>query len=365
MSVSISASLVVTLAVVQTIVFLFLLRAVDLYEREPMSILGLMALWGAVGATSLASVGNIIGREMLPPDIAAVFGRAIYAPVVEEIAKGAALFVFVLISMRVKGAFGIPRFEGVTDGIVYGAAIGLGFAFTEDLFYLLLRASDVGLEGGVSTFLTRRTLGTVMLHHAIYSAIFGLGLGLATWVKGRALRFFFPIAGLIVAMAMHAFNNGWVSFVLVRRYGFESAALYLGQREILDPAVRETIASAAATVRVMDLVMLAALAALVYLWLRYQRSVIRDELQEEAATGLISATELELLPLYWRRTYWYWQLVKTGQWERRRLLSRIHNELVNLAFTKRRRRRGDSSDYDVHRSRELITRLKAQKMVFL
>lgn len=364
MSTEISASLLITFAVVQTIVFLLLIRFLDLYEREPLSALALMGLWGAVGATTLASAGNVALRGLLPPDIADVFGRAIYAPVVEEGAKGIALIVFLIISLKARGRLGIPRFEGITDGIVYGAAIGLGFAFTEDLLYLLITASRSGLDEGVGTFLTRRNIGAVtLLHHAIYSAMFGVGLGLATWTRSRALKVVFPAVGLAIAIVLHAFNNGWTRLALVNEYGFARTAAYV--RGDVHQAMVDTERSAGEVVRAADLVLVGLLLGLIYLWLRYQRRVIRQELAEEAANGLITKTELDLLPLYWRRSFWYWELIRSGQWERWRLLKRIHNELVDLAFTKRRWRRGNAEETEVQKTRDLILRLKTQKMVFL
>ena len=50
-----SATNVFVFALIQTVVFLLLIRFLDLYEREPLSILALLALWGAVGATFLST----------------------------------------------------------------------------------------------------------------------------------------------------------------------------------------------------------------------------------------------------------------------------------------------------------------------
>lgn len=367
MSLTIFASLIITYAVVQTVVFLLLIRFVDPYEREPVSLLAIMALWGAVGATSISALGNTFVRNALPLDIAIVFGRAIYAPVVEELAKGVALVIFVIISLRARGRFGMPRFEGVTDGIVYGAAIGLGFAFTEDILYLLLGASRFGLEQGFVDYLARRDFfGLGMFHHAIYTASFGVGLGLATWSLRRGAKALFPIMGMIVAIMLHSFNNGWVHLTLVRRFGFDKVLAYLqGGGGRARSTIAEAARSASNVVDVADGFLVAIFVLLVVLWLRYQRSVIREQLKEEAASGLISRTELLLLPRYWQRTMWYWQLIKTGQWERWRLLRRIHNELVDLAFTKHRIERGTASPAEAERSRRLINRLKAQKAAFL
>jgi RsiW-degrading membrane proteinase PrsW (M82 family) len=367
MSLTVFASLIIVYSVVQTIVFLLLIRFADLYEREPISLLGLMTVWGAVGATTLSAVGNTVVRNWLPVDVAAVFGRAIYAPTVEEVAKGLALVVFLIISVRARGRFGIPRFEGVTDGIVYGAAIGLGFAFTEDILYLLVGASQRGLEEGFVGYLARRDFfGIVMLRHAIYTATFGVGLGLATWTRNTAARFLFPLLGLVAAFGMHAFNNGWARLSLVREFGFDRTYNYLGGAGGNDTSAMDAaVGRAARTVELFEYVLLVLLIGLVLLWLRYQRGVIREELTEEADSGLISRTELQLLPSYWQRSRWYWQLLKTGQWERWRLLQRMHNELVGLALLKRRARRRGADDPDIQRRRRLIESLKTQKVALI
>lgn len=368
MSETVAGSFLVTYAVVQTIVFLLLVRLADLYEREPVSALAVMALWGAVGATAISAVGNAVASGLLAPDLEFVFGRAIYAPVIEEVAKGVALVVFLIVSVRARGRFGIPRFEGVTDGIVYGAAVGLGFAFTEDVLYLLLGAAEGGLGEGLATYLSRRDFfGLSMLHHAIYSAAFGVGLGLATWSRRGLARVSFPLLGLITGILLHAINNGLVRVVLYLRHGMQLTAAYVSGA--LEPAAAAAFEGEARSlvqvVRVLDFVMIAAFALLVLLWLRYQRRVIREELAEEADAGLISRTELDLMPRYWLRSRWYWQLIRTGQWERWRLLKRIHNELVNLALLKRRSAGRREDPAAVERSRRLIAKLKAQKAVFL
>lgn len=367
MSLTVFASLIITYAVVQTVVFLLLIRFVDPYEREPVSLLAVMALWGAIGATSLSALGNTFLRNFLPGDVAIVFGRAIYAPVVEELAKGIALIIFVVISVRARGRFGMPRFEGVTDGIVYGAAVGLGFAFTEDILYLLVGASRLGLEQGFVDYLARRDFfGLGMLHHAIYTAAFGVGLGLATWSLRRGSKALFGMAGMFVAILLHSFNNGWVQLSLVSRFGFDKVLFYAqGGDDGSRAAMTEAARSAARAIDVADFLLVVIFVALIMFWLRYQRRVITTELEEETSTGLISRTELVLLPRYWQRTMWYWQLIKTGQWERWRLLRRIHNELVNLAFTKHRIARGTADSADADQQRRIIIRLKAQKAAFI
>ena len=365
---TVAGAFLITYSVVQTIVFLFLIRFTDLYEREPVSALALMTLWGAIGATALSAIGNAAVGGLLPADVEFIFGRALYAPVIEEVAKGLALVAFVIVSVRADGRLGIPRFERLTDGLVYGAAIGLGFAFTEDVLYLLMASADAGLGEGIVTYLSRRDFfGLSMLHHAIYSASFGVGLGMATWSRSAWTRFAFPTLGLCVAILLHAINNGLVRGVLYLRHGSQLTAAYLSG--VLEASLADQLSAEASSlvgvVRVIDVVVIALFAVLVAWWLRYQRSVISEELAEEAESGLISRTELDLLPRYWLRSRWYWQLIRTGQWERWRLLRRMHNELVDLALLKRRSARKRVDGDKIESSRRLIAKLKTQKAVFL
>jgi len=67
-------------ALIQSVLFLLLIRFLDLYEREPLAILALMAAWGATGAVALSLIGNGIVLAALPPEVEAVFGPAIAAP---------------------------------------------------------------------------------------------------------------------------------------------------------------------------------------------------------------------------------------------------------------------------------------------
>lgn len=367
MRTTVFGSLLITYAVVQTLLLLLLLRFVDLYEREPASMIALMALWGAVGATTISSVGNQAVQDLLPTRIDEVFGTTISAPVVEEIAKGLVLVAFLWVSISARGRFGIPRFEGVTDGIVYGAAVGLGFSFTEDILFLLLGATEGGLESGLVSFLARRDFfGLSGLRHAIYSASFGVGLGLMTWSRSKRLRFVWPVLGLTMAILLHAINNGLVRVVLSLRYGltetFEYVSGIVGERGEEMAATASTVVG---VVEGIEVVMVVGFLVLVQLWLRYQRRVIRTELAEEADSGLISRTELALMPSYWRRSLWYVQLIRSGQWERWRLLQRMHNELVDFAFLKHRIKRGAAEPEEVAGRRRLIEKLKAQKLVFL
>ena len=82
---------------------------------------------------------------------------------------------------------------------------------------------------------------------------------------------------------------------------------------------------------IVDYAFVTAFFVAIFLWLLYQRRIIRSELAEEVDSGLIGREEWEAMPRYWRRSAWYWRLLREGKLERWRLIRRVHNELVDFA----------------------------------
>jgi predicted ATPase/RsiW-degrading membrane proteinase PrsW (M82 family) len=344
-------------AVIQAIVVLLLIRLLDLYERQPLWLVSLMAIWGATGAAAIALLGNEAVKSQLDPNARDVFGNAIAPPLVEEAAKGLALVAAVLLIRPLSRRMGIPLFEGVTAGIVYGAAVGLGFAFTEDVFYFVDQARVSGLEGGLDVFLYRRDFfGPAMLHHPLWTAAFGAGLGLAAWTTRPPLKVLFPLAGFSFAVLMHAVNNGLVEAVLVLRYGLDATAAWT-RGEIVDPVIEDSASTLVTVTNLLDIYLVATFVLAVVLWLRYQRRIIRAELADEASTGLIGRQETEMLLDTGARTSRYWGLIRSGQLEQWRHLRRLHGELIRLALLKWRTRRFGGDPERVQRLRREIATL--------
>ena len=114
---------------------------------------------------------------------------------------------------------------------------------------------------------------------------------------------------------------------------------------------------------VLRLLFLLAFVGLVALWLRYQRQVLRFELAEEANLGLIGPEEWEVMPRYWRRSLWYWGLLRAGKLERWKLARRVHNILADLAFLKWRLRRLGGDWGQVEKLRRRIKALRSMEVV--
>ena len=343
----------VSFAALQAVILLAAVRLLDLYGRPPISMLALMFAWGATGAALISVAGNRSAKAMLDEPARTVLGNAISVPLVEEGAKGLALLAAIGPLRWFASRMGVTIFEGVSSGIVFGAAVGLGFAFTEDLFYLFDQARVNGLQSGFDVFVHRRDFfGPAVLHHPVFTAAFGAGLGAAAWTTSRWKKITFALLGFAVAVLMHAVNNGLVEFILVVRYGMDETFAWL-TGAFLNPQVDETASTLIRLMRLVDFYFLVMFVGVMVLWLRYQRGVIRRELAGEVDSGLLDENELEHASSFRRRMQRDWRLVRTGQLERWRHLRRFQAGLVELAMTKWRVERfgGD---------RERVQRLRRQ-----
>jgi hypothetical protein len=197
---------------------------------------------------------------------------------------------------------GVIEFAGVMDGIVYGAAVGFGFAIAEDLLY--------GLQYGLETFVVRRIFGGFA--HASFTSLTGIGIGLIPWVQNRALKVILPLLGLSGAILLHA--------------TFNLTATLLGPFAYL----------------FVFLVVLTYIVVII-VWLYIERRTIRDELQEEVQAGAITLQEYAILPSYFRRKAYYVGLVFTGKLREWRRARKLHHAAVDLALAKRLARRSGSA----------------------
>ncbi|MEA2219997.1 MAG: hypothetical protein QOJ35_2623 [Solirubrobacteraceae bacterium] len=346
-----------TYAVIQAGVLLVLIRYLDRYNRQPLGLLALVAAWGATGAAAISVLGNEFVKQMLSGDVRTVFGDAIAAPLVEETAKGVALIAAVGPVRWLVNRAGISLFEGVGAGIAYGAAVGLGFGFTEDVYYLVDTARTAGIEAGFNTFLYRRDFfGPAILHHAVFTAAFGAALGLATSTTRRWLKFALPAAGFALAVVMHAVNNGLVELVVVLKYGVATAAKWVSDPTSL-PSVADTASSVQRLLRVIDFYYFAMFFGTIAYWTIRQRRVIRNELEEEVELGLIKRSDYTLMFDGARRRAADWRLLRTGQLEQLRHEHRLRNAQAQLGLLKWRTRRLGGNASRVQRARREIATL--------
>lgn len=243
-------------ALIPMIIYLLIIWRFDRYDREPFKLLLQNYLWGAIGAILLALIGSIIFSSVLNKIIADnnlvdKLSAIVVAPFVEEITKG----VFLLITVS------SIKFDNITDGIVYGGAIGLGFGMTENFFYFI--SSTDSISGWIAIIIIRNLFSGVM--HCVSTGTLGAFVALAKFKSGIA-KIILPTVGLGIAMFIHAIWNASVSFESTAAIGF--LFLFL-------------------TVLIFIIIF--------SLSVKNERKIIYSQLLSEASSGLIPPSHLEIL----------------------------------------------------------------------
>jgi len=123
---------------------------------------------------------------------------AFFAPVIEETTKFVATYA---ISLKTKHA------DENIDMVIYMITGALGFAFLENVFFLI---DPIVKQDTVFTVLTAdvRFIGATLLH-ATASAIMGMSMAFFLF-KGRITRTISKAIGIILAIVLHSFFNLYI-----------------------------------------------------------------------------------------------------------------------------------------------------------
>src|SRR5262245_33737812 len=184
----------------------------DRRERESPWVLAAAFLWGGCIATALSvpfntAVFRAVDRwvalhpmivEVLGPEAATLIAAPLSAPIIEELVKalGVGLIFWML----------RDEFDGMRDGFVYGALVGVGFNWFEPPLYVM----QGYLQTGVAPYSLQVGVryGLIGLGgHAMFTGMFGLFLGLAAQTSRPWLKVLAPIFGLLLAIGAHLLNN--------------------------------------------------------------------------------------------------------------------------------------------------------------
>ena len=315
---------------------LLLVYVLDLYEREPPSLLFGAFLWGAVAATTLAAYANegwgLVVARLGGPEFASRWTAALTAPLVEEILKVAGIVLLALIAPE--------EFDDVLDGFVYGALCGLGFAVIEDVFYFV--SVFGGTTGGVLEGFWVRVVSSGLYGHVLYTGL--AGMGVAYLVSRRPEE---PLPRR-VAVAVGLFAVGVAGHFL-----WNSPFLDLFPSEMHGVADLVLIPVAAA---VKGLPLLVFVVVLVKLARRREHRWLEAALRSEVGSPALSAAELEILldPRARRRSRR--DLRRRAGERAARLLRRLQREQVNLAMV--RVRAADDADPALERQRAYCKSLR-------
>ncbi|MDT3315280.1 PrsW family intramembrane metalloprotease [Microbacterium sp. KSW4-11] len=190
------------LALVPLALVLVAVRIIDRWEPEPRGLVVFALAWGAVASVALTlAVDLVIG--LVVPQVPETLSAVVQAPIVEEFAKGAGVLLVFVAARR--------AFDGPVDGVVYGALVGAGFAFTENILYFADSLITEGVESAAYTFFLRGVLSPFA--HVMFTAVTGYALGRAARIglRGSAGT---PrwLLGIVGAIALHALWNGSAVF---------------------------------------------------------------------------------------------------------------------------------------------------------
>jgi protease PrsW len=288
-----------SLVVLISVVYLLVLRFVDLNEKEPLWALGLFF--------SLGGLAGLLVHLVVSSRVIVL--ETFYGPVTLEVTRFAAFLMGLGVLVIVERWQGWFELDGVMDGIVYGAAVGLGVA-TGGIFVQTI-VFDTEFFSRVGPFTELWSTALVGLSAALFGGIIGAGFGYGRRLRGKGSGgLLYGLAGLIAAVGTH------VLYRLMTEPGIGSGSVGLARRwfGLLLP---------------LALILAAAVAAL-----RRERRAIATQLDVEVEAGVISADDLENLQSFLARRRLYLSLLLSGKLDRWQLERSVHNRQVRLAILK-------------------------------
>lgn len=194
------------IAFVPAFFYILPLIFLDRYDPEPPWLIAAAFAWGGIVAVVFSFIVNTTLGEIAyaatgSPELATIVGAVISAPIFEELSKGLGV-VILLIFFR-------KEFDDILDGIVYGGVIGLGFATVENVLYYG-RGVAAGADMLIFLLIIRGIASPFI--HVTFTAMTGIGCGIARESHNMLVKLTMPILGYIFAVFLHMAWNGTATF---------------------------------------------------------------------------------------------------------------------------------------------------------
>jgi RsiW-degrading membrane proteinase PrsW (M82 family) len=179
----------------------------DRYEPEPLKYLIFCFAWGAFVSTAASlTVNEFFADRFADWALPQALTGVLVAPFIEELTKALGPILLLVYRRR--------EWSGITDGLVYCGLSAVGFAMVENILYL----GGYGYRSGVDEYGPATGAQQVIaifivrillfgFAHPLFTSMTGVGLGIAARAADRRVRFFAPIAGLLLAMMLHGTWN--------------------------------------------------------------------------------------------------------------------------------------------------------------
>lgn len=285
-------------AFLPTLLYTLLLWWLDRYEKEPLRLLVVTFVWGAVPALLIALVAELEVGTFAARLIGPGANTTIVAPIVEETLKALVLIGLFMFARR--------EFNGVLDGIIYGALVGFGFAMSENILYYISYAQQL-----VSVWLLRSVI--FGFNHAFFTSIVGIALGMVRYERRRWLGYVAVPVALWLAIVLHALHNALI----------QQGVLGLG---IAWMSISSGVLIVLATIVLSQ---------------RQELHWLNAELDEELARDVLTIQQYERVLNPALRSRMEMQTLLSQGWLPYRRMRRFHHLLIELAFVKHQLRCGD------------------------
>ncbi|MFL5694940.1 MAG: PrsW family glutamic-type intramembrane protease [Ktedonobacteraceae bacterium] len=293
-----------------------LVNFIDRFEREPWFLRLSAFLWGAIIAIPFAllierKVDTTL-QDLLGPNTSDVLRSAfkgLNAGITEETIKGLGLLLLFFI-LR-------DEFDNVTDGIVYGALIGAGFAMVENFRYFAIDFKQFP----VFLIVYRIVLG--WLGHSTFTVCFGATLGYVRHTRVRWRQILIPFLGYLCAVSLHSFFD----FVAFQASSALSASpgnsnvSFLSLLALIGDYIPPFLAQ-----MFLLYILIKALA--------HEAAVIREFLAVEVSNGIVKVDEYALLQNSFHRTKAERRVFKKSGFRQWLRVKALYQTEIGLAFRK-------------------------------
>ncbi len=174
------------LAIAPVFIIILYIYYKDKYEKEPKRLLLYNFLLGAIISIFITTVLYYAFDMVLPlTDRTSIFQLFIKAFFVVGLTEEFSKYVIIRYFAQPNKAFNEPF-----DGIIYAVMVSMGFAATENIFYVL--------EGGYQTALLRAF--TAVPAHATFGILMGYYMGKAKFSNNKIVL---NLTGLLLAVLFH------------------------------------------------------------------------------------------------------------------------------------------------------------------
>ena len=175
----------IIVSLIPVFLFLLLLIYLDSFKLIKIPVVVICVVWGVVSAI----IAYFLNTEIIELTSLNLQDYSKYfAPIVEEILK--MLIVIIIVRMNKIGF--------MIDGAIYGFAIGAGFAFLENIFYINTNEVNNLMVWVVRGF------GTAIMHGGATAIVVIFAMSL---INQNKYKFYFFIPGLVFAIILHTLFN--------------------------------------------------------------------------------------------------------------------------------------------------------------